>query len=90
MLRTAATSLDESQSYLGARYRQLRARLDPGKAAKAMAAQLARLIYRMLTRGQEWVDRGAQEHENRRRDRDKQFLQRRAAALGYRLEAVAS
>ena len=90
VLRTAATSLDESQSYLGARYRQLRARLDPGKAAKAMAAQLARLIYRMLTRGQEWVDRGAQEHENRRRDRDKQFLQRRAAALRYRLEAVAS
>jgi transposase len=89
VLRTAATSLGDSDSYLGARYRQLRARLEPGKAAKAMAAHLARLIYRMLTRGQEWVDRGAQEHENKRTEREKKFLQRKAKALGYRLEPAA-
>ena len=51
-----------------------------------MAAHLARLFYRMLTNGQEWVDRGTQEHEERRLEREKQFLHRKAASLGYRLE----
>jgi hypothetical protein len=50
-LRMAASGLKDSDSYLGARFRQLRARLGPGKAAKAMAAHLARLFYRMLTNG---------------------------------------
>ena len=56
----AASTLKESDSYLGARFRSLRGRLGPGKAIKAMAAHLARLIYRMLTHGQDWVDRGAE------------------------------
>jgi hypothetical protein len=81
-LRMAASTLAHSDSYLGARFRQLRARLGPGRAIKAMAAHLARLIYRLLTRGQAWVDRGAAEHEKRRREREKLSLQRKAAALG--------
>jgi transposase len=88
-MRMAASGLKDSDSYLGARFRQLRARLGPGKATKAMAAQLARLFYRMLTNGQEWVDRGTQEHEKRRVEREKQFLLRKAASLGYRLEPAA-
>jgi len=52
----AASSLIHSDSYLGAKFRHLRSRLGPGKATKAMAAHLARLIYRMLTRGQAWPD----------------------------------
>ncbi|MGH9631202.1 MAG: transposase [Bryobacteraceae bacterium] len=70
-LRMAASTLIRSDSYLGARFRYLRGRIGPGKAVKAMAAHLARLIYRMLTRGQTWVDRGAKEHEQRRKERDK-------------------
>jgi len=89
-LRMAASTLEHSDSYLGARYRNLRARRGPGKAIKAMAAHLARIIYRMLTYGREWVDRGAAEHEKRRAERDKQALQRKAASLGYRLEPVAA
>ena len=58
--------------------------------AEAMAAHLARIIYRMLTYGREWVDRGAAEHEKRRAERDKQALRRKAASLGYRLEPVAA
>jgi transposase len=88
-LRMAASGLKDSDSYLGARFRQLRARLGPGKATKAMAAHLARLIYRMLTNGQEWVDRGTQEHEKKRVEREKQALLHKAAALGYRLEPAA-
>ena len=88
-LRMAASTLNRSDSYLGARFRYLRGRLGPGKAIKAMAAHLARLIYRMLTRGQAWVDRGAEEHQRRRQEREKLALQRKAAALGFRLEPAA-
>jgi transposase len=88
-LRMAASTLARSDSYLGARFRHLRSRLGPGKAIKAMAAHLARLIYRMLTHGQAWVDRGVQEHETKRAEREKLSLQRKAAAFGFRLEPAA-
>jgi len=84
-LRMAASTLLRSDSYLGARYRYLRSRLGAGKAVKAMAAHLARLIYRMLTRGQAWVDRGAAEHQKRRCEREKMALERKATAMGFRL-----
>jgi transposase len=84
-LRMAASTLRESDSYLGARFRCLRGRLGPPIAIKAMAAYLARLIYRMLTRGQAWVDEGARVYQQRRQERDKRALERRAAALGLRL-----
>lgn len=84
-LRMAAESLKESDSYLGARYRSLRARLGGVKAVKAMARYLACLIYRMLTKGQAWVDRGAAFYEQRRRERELSHLQRRASAMGLQL-----
>jgi transposase len=84
-LRMAAESLKESDSYLGARYRSLRARLGGVKAVKAMARYLACLIYRMLTKGQAWVDRGAALYEQRRRERELNHLQRRASAMGLQL-----
>lgn len=88
-LRMAAVTLHKSDSYLGARFRYLRGRLGPGKAVKAMAAHLARLIYRMLKHGQEWVDRGAAEHQQRREEREQLALERKAAARGYRLVPAA-
>jgi hypothetical protein len=88
-LRLAASSLEHSDSYLGARFRFLKSRLGPKKAHKAMAAHLARLFYRMLTHGQAWVDRGAREHETKRAEREKQSLRRKAAELGFRLEPAA-
>jgi transposase len=88
-LRMAASTLEKSDSYLGARFRYLRARLGPGKTIKAMAAYLARLIYRMLTRGEEWVDRGAAEFEKRRKKRQQQSLRRLANELGYTLVPAA-
>ena len=84
-LRTAATTLLKSDSYLGARYRSLRARLGPPKAVKAMARYLACLVYRLFTQGQAWVDRGARAFENKRAQRELSFLQRKAAALGFQL-----
>lgn len=87
-LRMAAESLKESHSYLGARYRSLRGRLGGLKAVKAMARYLACLIYRMLTKGEVWVDRGAAYFEDKRHQRELSHLQRKAAALGLQLVPV--
>jgi transposase len=84
-LRAAANTLLKSDSYLGARYRSLRARLGAPKAIKAMARYLACLVYRMFTHGQAWVDRGVREFENKRAQRELFSLQRKAAALGFQL-----
>jgi transposase len=89
-LRMAANSLLRSQSYLGARYRHLRTRLGAGKAIKAMAHYLARLVYRLLSRGQEWVDHGRKKFEHNLEQRELAKLQRKATLLGYRLVASPS
>jgi transposase len=84
-LRLAATTLLRSQSYLGAQYRRLRARLGAPKAITAMAHKLARLVYRMLTWGQEYVDKGLQYYEDRHRKQQVQLLKKKAAKLGLQI-----
>lgn len=88
-LRMAAESLSRSNSYLGARYRRLRARLDGPVAIKAMARYLACLVYRIVTKGQAYVDRGASHYEAKRQERERAALQRRAANLGLKLVPAA-
>ena len=84
-LRLAAAGLRVSQSALGAYYRRLCARLDRGKAITAAAHKLARLIYTLLTKGEQYVDRGQQYYEERYRQRLMVHLNRKAVALGLRL-----
>lgn len=84
-LRIAATTLLRSQSYLGAQYRRLRSKLGAPKAITAMAHKLARLVYRMLKYGQEYVDKGTQYYENRNRNQQLDVLKKRAAKLGLQL-----
>jgi hypothetical protein len=87
-LRLAATTLIRSRSYLGAQYRRLRTRLGAPKAITAMAHRLARLVYRMLKYGQEYVDKGTQFYEQRLREQQLQLLKKKAATLGLRLVEV--
>jgi len=58
-LKMAASTLRASNSYLGAQFRRLRSKLGAPVAIKAMAAKLARWVYRMLRYGMQFVDRGA-------------------------------
>jgi transposase len=89
VLRTAATSLLESDTHLGARYRHLRRQLPAFKAAvKAMARYLAVLIYRLLTHGQAWVDRGAAQFEQKRLERELAHLHSKAEAKGFVLVPI--
>jgi len=87
--RMAGQSLRRSQSYLGAKFRYLLAKLGPAKAAKAMGRTLACLFYRLLTQGQAWIDRGTEAFEQKRQQRELAALQRRARSLGLRLVAAA-
>jgi transposase len=84
-LRMAAQSLSRSNSYLGARYRRLRMRLDGPLAVKAMARYLACLVHRMVTRGQAYIDRGAAHYESKRQEKERLALERRASGLGLKL-----
>ena len=84
-LKLAANNLRTSQSYLGAQFRRLRARLDTPVAIKAMAAKLARLIYRMLRYGTKYVDYGSRYYELQQRTRDISRLKLKAATLGFKL-----
>jgi len=84
-LRMAAQSLSRSDSYLGARYRRLRSRLDGQVAVKAMARYLACLVYRMVTKGQAYVDRGAAYFEGKYLEKQRLALQLKATALGLKL-----
>lgn len=85
----AAQSLIRSDTYLGAKFRYLRAKLGGIKAAKAMGRTLACLFYRLLTHGQAWVDRGSEAFERKRQQRELVALQRKASTLGLRLVPAA-
>ena len=78
-------SLSRSGSALGAFYRRLCARMDKPRANTATAHKLARMVYFMLTLGEEFVDKGQQHYEERQRQRNITALKRRAAALGFTL-----
>jgi transposase len=88
-LRNAAQTLTRSNSYLGAWYRHLKARLGGLKAVKAMARYLACLIYQLLTKRPAWVDGGAAYYEDMREVRELHALHRKAAAKGMKLVPVA-
>jgi hypothetical protein len=89
-LRLATQSLNQSQSALGAYFRRLKARLGAPKALTAAAYKLARILYRMLKYGADYVDQGEAVYEERYRDRVLRNLKRRAAELGFQLTAIDS
>ena len=84
-LRLAATTLRSSQSYLGAQYRRLRSTLGAPKAITAMAHKLARLVYRMLRWGHEYIDKGLQFYEERHHQQQVHLLIKRAAKFGLQV-----
>jgi transposase len=87
-LRMAASTLRLSNTYLGAQFRRLRTRLGPPIATKAMAAKLARLVYRMLRYGMQFVDQGAGFYEAQHRKQQVNYLKWKAANLGLQIIEV--
>ena len=88
-LRLAAAALRSSKSALGAYFRRLCSRMDKPKAVTAAAHKIARLIYTMLTKGQEYTDQGQDYYEERYRERVLRALSQRAAKLGMQMVPIA-
>jgi transposase len=84
-LKMAASTLRLSNTYLGAQFRRLRTKLGAPIAIKAMAAKLARLVYRMLRYGMQFVDRGAKFYEAQHRKQQITYLKWKAAKLGFQI-----
>ena len=89
-LKMAAMSLKHSDSALGAFYRRLCSRMDKPSANTAVAHKLARMVYFMLTRGEDFVDKGQQHYEEQQRQRSVAALKRRAAALGFEINPTSA
>lgn len=87
-LKMAASSLRLSNTYLGAQFRRLRTKLGAPVAIKAMAAKLARLVYRMLRFGMEFIDQGAEFYEAQIHHLQVRHLKWKAAKLGFQLSEI--
>jgi transposase len=88
-LRLAARSLWNSDSALGAYLRRLAARKGMPKAITATAHKLARMVYRMLKYGTEYVVKSQAEYEKQHKERQIRNLKRRAKSLGFEISEVA-
>jgi transposase len=84
-LKLAASALRRSKSALGAYFRRLCARMGKAEAITATAHKLARLIYALITKGQEYHDQGQDYFEEKYRERVVKNLRQRAEKLGLKL-----
>ena len=88
-LRQCAANARRSNTFIGASHRARLARMDTVKAIKATAHQLARFIYAMLTKGQDYVEQGMQAFEARSLERQRRALISKADRLGFAILELA-
>lgn len=62
--------------------------MDKPKAVTTAAHKLDRLIYTMLTKGQEYIDQGQDYYEERYRQRVLRALSQRAAKMGMQMVPI--
>jgi transposase len=89
-LRMAASSLHRDKSYLGDKYRRLRARLGAPKAITAMAHQLARIIWTLITRQVAFDLSVFAHHEKANQQRRLKRLAATARQMGYQLTPLSA
>jgi hypothetical protein len=80
-LRMAASTLYKSQTELGAYFRSVARHSDKKTAVKATARRMAHMIYRGVRFGQEYIDRGAEAYETRKRERTVKTIQKLIKSL---------
>jgi len=89
-LRMAASSLHHDKSYFGDKYRRLRARLGAPKAITAMAHQLARILWTLITRQLPFDPSVFAYHEKALQQRRLKRLAASARQMGYHLTPLAA
>ncbi|MCF5097115.1 IS110 family transposase [Pseudomonas gessardii] len=85
-LRLAAVTVGRTSTALGAFYRRLAARIGKAKAVTATARKIAILFYNAMRFGMNYQDPGADQYEQRYRERVVKGLHRRAAEFGFTLQ----
>jgi len=83
--RMAANALFKSQSWLGAFFRRMRAKLGAPKAITAAAHKLARIVYRLLTTREPYDETVFAKQEKLTRIRAEARLRTQAKALGFQV-----
>lgn len=89
-LRMAAVTTQRSKAAIGAAFRRISRHKGAAVAVFATARQLARLVYRMLRFGQDYVDIGEKAYEEKFQIRRLAALNETARSLGFTLTEVAS
>jgi transposase len=89
-LRMAVQALRNSQTALGAYYRQIKRRLGPDVATFASARKIATILYRLLRWGQPYVDEGVAAYEKRYQQQRLRGLESKAKQLGYKLTPISA
>ena len=84
-LRMAAQSLHHSHSALGDFYRRMRTKLSAPKAITAAAHKLARIVFHLVTTGQEFDESRFAADQLRYQKRQETKLRARAKAMGFQL-----
>jgi transposase len=84
-LRMAAQVLGRTQSPLGMFYRRIKGRIGGMGAVTATAHKLARLVYRMLKYGTDYVKQSMSEYEAKWREKLERQLKAKASKLGFEL-----
>ena len=88
-LRMCAESVGRTMTPLGMFYRRIRSRIGGCGACTATAHKLARLIYRMLRYGTEYVVQGMADYAAKMREQAEKSLRKKAAALGFEVQPKA-
>jgi transposase len=85
VLRMAASAVQRSKTAIGASYRRIARHKGAAVAVFDTARRLARIVYRMLCYGQDYVDVGEKAYELRFQARRLAGIKEAARALGYTL-----
>lgn len=80
--------LKSKKNALGAFGRRISARRGPSVAIKAMARKLACWIYRIMTKGLEFVENGIKQYQERQQTKTLKWLEKQAAKLNLKLIAI--
>ena len=86
LVQCAHSAARTKGSYFQALYQRIRARRGVNKAIVAVAASILTTIYHMLKEGTMYQDLGPNHFDQRTKERQKNRLVQRLAALGYAVE----
>ena len=83
--RLAARAQVRADSEFGAFYRRMKSRVGPAQAMVATAHKMARVVFHMLSKGEDYRPLGAADYEQQFKEQQIQFLKRKAAKLGLQV-----